>query len=327
MTTSCARCDHALRIEHCPTCSTRALLAELQTTVEHLAANLLPGTARPWRAPQVSAEKRAELDRQAREDRLHIASQGDLPAHLKGQGVVVPPGESPAPYDLEIADLLSDILMAGDLLADRAEGVVVADLIDWAGSWALGLVDPDFAPAPASSAFADPRAHWTFLSDTVEYLALLEPDLLEQIADTARMHIDRAAPTLGLILDGQLLDGRCPWCDGRTGAHPLGGEKTLRVRMPKDDDARPLVVCEGGRCDPGDNSGLTWRGLPAWDLLNEGEWLWHCIKVAAGEDVVTCRCGRPVLRTGKAGRPAVHCSEHCRREADAERQRHGRVAS
>lgn len=250
-----ARCPHALRLEHCATCSTRHLLTELQTTVDMLAANLLPGTTRPWRAPQIGAEKRAELDRQAREDRLHIAQQGDLPAHLRGQGVVIPPGESPAPYDLDIADLLSTVLMDADMLSDRACLATMRPL------------DP-----PASSAFADPRRHLTLLAQLVEVLALVDPDLLEEIAGWAQQQIRDAAPALGLISDGQLLDALCPWCGGATGAHPTGGAKTLRVRtLPT---GRPVVVCEGGRCEPEPaDCGIAWRGLPAWDLENEGAWL------------------------------------------------------
>lgn len=264
------RCAHALRVEHCPTCTTRAVLNELLVTVDQLASNLLPGTARPWRAPQVSAERRAELDRQAREDRLHIAQQGELPAHLRQQGVVVPPGESPAPYDLDIADLLVEILTAADTLAERVAEIVEADLIAWAGTWASTL--PTIAPPAAAHAFADPRAHLAFLAEHAALIAVLDPDLLEHLADTAQRHIDRAAPALGLVADGQLLDALCPWCHGTTGAHPVGGARTLRVRtLP---GGRAVVVCEGGRCEPDPaDCGIRWRGLPAWDLQNEGEWL------------------------------------------------------
>lgn len=251
------RCPHALRREHCPPCSTLDLLAELQTTVEHLAANLLPGTARPWRAPQVSAEKRAQLDAQAREDRLHIAQQGHLPAHLRGQGVVVPPGESPAPYDLDIADLLSTVLVEADALADRL------CLLLWRP------IDP-----PATSAFADPRRHLALVVRLLDELAAVDPDELEAVAHWCQVKIRDAAPALGLVSDGQLLEALCPWCGGATGAHPVGGARTLRVRtLP---GGRPVVVCEGGRCtaEPGTpDCGISWRGLPAWDLENEGAWL------------------------------------------------------
>lgn len=274
MTTPPRRCAHALRLEHCPPCSTRQLLLELQTTVDQLAANLLPGTARPWRAPQVSAERRAELDHQAHQDRLHIAQQGDLPAHLRGQGVVVPPGESPAPYDLEVADLLSTVLADADTWADKADAVLVAHLTEWAGGWSRGLPDARLAPPAASSAYASPRPHLDFLADVMELLTLVEPDLVEMLADWAERTIRAAAPALGLISDGQLLDALCPWCGGVTGAHPIGGAKTLRVRtLP---GGRPVVVCEGGRCvaEPGTaECGISWRGLPAWDLENEGAWL------------------------------------------------------
>lgn len=272
-----ARCRHGLRADRCAVCTTAAVLVELATTVDQLAANLLPGTARPWRAPQISAERRAELDRQDREDRLHIAQQGDLPAHLRGQGVVVPPGESDAPYDLDIADLLSDILVAGDLLADQAAGVVEAELRTWAGAWADQV--PSMAPPPAQSAFADPSTHWSFVAALLEDVARLNPDLLEHIADTAAMHVRRAAPALGLITDGQLLAALCPWCDGKTSAAPVGGHRTLRVRtLP---GGLPAVVCEGGSCDPPEaECGARWRGLPAWP---EHEWTWLAARLHRAE--------------------------------------------
>jgi hypothetical protein len=322
------RCKHALRLDKCPPCSTAALLTELQTTVDHLAANLMPGTTKPWRAPQMSAEKRAELDRQEREDRLHIAQQGILPAHLKGQSVVVPPGENPAPYDLDVADLLASILVDVDMLADLGAHSIETDLLDWAGAWARDLCArsllPTLAPASATSAFADPAPHIAFLADHLDVIAYVDPDLLKEIAEKAQRHIDAAKVLLGHILDGQLLPLMCPWCRGRTGAHPMGGERTLRIRLSLGEEPRPLVVCEGGACEPGTASGVRWKGLPAWDLINEGAWLGECIKVR--DDATECRCGRPVLRTGKAGRPAAFCSEECRREADAERQRMGRAS-
>lgn len=331
-TTAPKRCTHALRVEHCATCSTRALLDQLATAVDQLAANLLPGTARPWRTPAVSAERRAELDRQAREDRLHIAQQGHLPPSLRGQSVVVPPGESPAPYDLDIADLLSTILAEADLAADQAAAVVESDLVSWAGAWAANL--PSLAPPAASSAFADPRVHLAFLAEHAGTLARLDPDLLEVIAHSTARRLLEAQVALGLTFDGQLLPDACPFCSGRTPAHPVGGQQTLRIRIgpvepnPRGQDGdlpgRPVIVCEGGLCEPGENSGQRWRGLPAWDLLNEGEWLRKCIAVAG--TATTCRCGSPVLRSGRAGRPAAHCSETCRREADAERQRNSRAS-
>jgi hypothetical protein len=46
----------------------RAALDELTQVLDWLAASLLPGTTKPYRAPQMSAEKRAELDQVARHE-------------------------------------------------------------------------------------------------------------------------------------------------------------------------------------------------------------------------------------------------------------------
>lgn len=254
------RCRHRLRLADCPTCSCRVLLDQLADTVRQLSASLMPGTSRPWRAPQVSAEKRAELDRQAREDRRHIAQQGNLPAHLRGQSVVTAPGESPAPYDLDIADLLSSILAEADTMAE------------------LVTVPPLLPPPPATSAFASPTP---YLEHIARGLDLVDDDLLEHIADRCHRLVQQARQHLGEVTDGQLLAGLCPWCGGVTGAHPVGGAKTLRVRaLP---DGRPVIVCEGGRCtaEQGPDCGIKWRGLPAWDLENEGAWLADRIERAA----------------------------------------------
>ena len=242
-------CPHSRRT--CPPCATTEHLTALLTTVEHLTDSVMPGTARPWRTPQVSAERRAELDRQARQDRLLIDQQGHLPAHLRQQSIAVPPGESPAPYDLDIADLLSTILAGADLYADRACAL------------AQRPCDP-----PASSAFADPTRHLQLLSQLQPWY---DDDLRAEVDLWAQDMVEQAATSLGLVTDGQLLPGLCPWCDGRTPAHPAGGAKTLRVRTLLD---RPVVVCEGGLCAPESaDCGLWWRALPAWDLHNEGAWL------------------------------------------------------
>lgn len=294
------RCLHGTPVERCPECWARQQLDALTTTAGHLAAVLMPGTARPWRAPTVSAERRAELDRQAHEDRLLIAQQGWLPAHLRGLTVLVPPGESPAPYDLDTADLLSEILAAADLMADHA-------------SLALGLP----LPFSASSAFADPRP---FLEHTAALLSRLPVEHQQTIASVCADLVETARVSLGEVLDGQVLDAICPWCDGRTNAHPAGGARTLRFRLVEDrGEPFPLIVCEGGHCEPGANSGHRWRGLPAWSLFNEGTWLADCIAARDGAEL--CACGQPILRTGKAGRPARHCSEECQRAANTERMR------
>jgi hypothetical protein len=301
-----SRCVHGLRAERCPTCTTRTLIEHLTTAVEWLAASLLPGTHKA--AALVHYEDKRTTE------------QRDLARLEREQRVDIAPGESPPPYNLEVADLLSELLAEADTMADKVADNVEAMLLAWAGSWAQ---NPEtLRPPAASSAFADPAPFLLMLHDLIGYVT--DPDIVEDVADRCQHLSDRAAQVLGLVFDGQLLDATCPWCQGRTDRHPEGGRRTLRVRMSQDDDPRALIVCEGGYCDPGSNSGLMWKHLPAWDLLNEGDWLARCIQVR--DDAATCRCGRPVLRSGKPGRPAQHCSDECRRAADAERQRLGRAS-
>lgn len=301
MTNPQKRCSHGLRENRCAICTTRTLVEHLGSAAEWLAASLLPGTHRAQ--VLVHYEDRRTLD-QREQARLE-----------REQRVDIAPGESPPPYNFEVADLLSELLAEADTMSDTVADHVEAALTTWAGTWAKDA--ESLRPPPASSAFADPAPFLEFLHDMIGHVT--DPDVIEDVADRCHRLGERAAQVLGLVYDGQLLDATCPWCQGRTDRHPEGGRRTLRVRMSHDEDPRALVVCEGGFCDPGSNSGLTWKHLPAWDLLNEGEWLGQCIK--ARDAAAACRCGRPVLRTGKAGRPALHCSEDCRRAADAERQR------
>lgn len=259
---------------------TRRQVRALIDVVGQLAASLLPGTAKSWRAPQVSAARRAELDRQAREE---LDNSGDLlPPYLREKQGATAPGEAPVPYDLDVADQLQKVSDAADRLALKVAKHVEADLIAWAGRWARDL--PTLAVPPATSAFSDPRPA---LRQVLELLSdVHDPDLLEHIADHCHQLVDQAQTSLGLVTDGQLLTALCPSCGGKTSAHPVGGARTLRIRtLPgsREMPGRPVVVCEGGRCDPDTAAcGIRWKGLPAWDLENEGEWLARWItKVAS----------------------------------------------
>jgi hypothetical protein len=103
----------------------RDAVRELLDVVGWLAAALLPGTTKPYRAPQMSADKRAEADARAKLEKLERSA--------------IAPGETPPPFDLDVADLLSEIMSVADELADRT-------------CWAV--LRP--VPPPAPSAFADP---------------------------------------------------------------------------------------------------------------------------------------------------------------------------
>jgi hypothetical protein len=304
------RCRHALRLQQCPTCSTRKLVHDLLAAADWLASSVMPGTGRSWQPPaQYEDTRTPEQREQARMERL--------------QRVDIAPGETPPLMNLDVMDLLTEVLVEADRLSVQAVEDVEVALVEWAGAWARDV--PSMRLPDAATALADPAPYLHLLDELIEHIS--DPDLVEHIADRCHRLVDRANKTLGLFVDGQLLDAQCPWCGGKTERHPEGGRRTLRIRMslPPSDDSRAVIVCEGGRCEPGANSGERWKGLPAWDLLNEGEWLGTCIRLK--DEAATCRCGLPVLRSGKPGRPAQHCSEECRRAADADRQRAQRASA
>src|SRR4051794_34388043 len=205
-----------------------AAITELRHVLDWLAANLLPGTAKPYRTPQLSTEKRAERDAEARLERL--------------ERVGIAPGESPVPLDLDVADLLAEIMATADDLADRV---------------ALAAWRP--VGAPAGSAFADPSPCLDVIVAALPVAAVRDPGLPGLIEGRCDGLIYRAHRLLGLLGDGQLLNAVCPWCGGRTSGAPVGGAKTMRVRAqlppgrrsvtqvdPK--DVRWFVVCESGLC-------------------------------------------------------------------------------
>jgi hypothetical protein len=217
-------------------------LRDLIVTVDQLAASLLPGTARPWRASTISAARRAELDAEAHLERVERSG--------------IAPGESLAPYSLEISDLLVDILIAADMLAEQVAQAAGVDRLP-----------------PASSSYADPRPYLDHSRRHLLSAADGDPGLIGAVLRCCEALSDRAAVLLGHVSDGQTLDAICPWCGGRTEAKPVGGAKTLRVRtLPNTSPPEPVVVCEGGLCEPPSSDCGTWvRGRPAW---RQHEWDW-----------------------------------------------------
>lgn len=244
-----------------PTVHARKAVHDLIAVVEQLAASLLPGTARAWSAPRLSAARRAELDRQAREE---LDDPGALlPAHLRQTQRVTAPGEHPVPFDLDVMDQLVEIMNAGDLLADDLYRVTWHPPLPW-------------SPHPgARSAFEDPRPALRRVLQLLPQATAADDTIPFYVENRCKALIDRAESALGLVTDGQLLDGLCPWCGGKTDHQPVGGARTLRVRnLPH--LGGPVLICEGGHCEPPDaECGARVRGLPAWP---QWEWDWVAIK-------------------------------------------------
>ncbi len=280
-----------------------ASLSELRSAVEQLSANLLHGTPLPYRAPHLTPEQRAERDREARKERL--------------ERIEIAPGDSPDPYHLEIADLLTDILISADAHS--------SEVAQTAGVERL----PD-----ASSHMADPMPYLMHIALWLEQAAEVDPSLPGRLRRKCDLYVFRADTILGQIPDGMTLRRECPFCQGQTPDHPEGGAHTLRVRLEhqqhrsSEDCNRwcvDLLVCENPLCSPGEEQcSRTYRGRPAWYLANEGEWLAACMDARDAQR--ECRCGKPLPLTGTAGRPVRYCSETCRRSADAARKTRERVA-
>lgn len=245
------------------TTAAQAAVAELLNALGWLAATLLPGTGRPYRAPTLSPAQQAQRDREAKLERLERSG--------------IAPGETPAPCQLDVADLLSEVMSTADELAD------LVCLATWRPT-----------PQPVVSAFSNPTRFLNLVTRYLPLAATVDPALPGVVEARCDGLVYRAHAVLGLLGDGQLLDVVCPWCDGRAAGHPVGGAKTMRVRAqlpagkrsvagvdPK--DVRWLVVCESGLCEPPEaDCGERLRGRPAWPLASEGEWLAQRFEAIAG---------------------------------------------
>lgn len=222
------------------------IVADLEFVIAYwpdLVEQRLPGTARPWRQPELSPEARAELDHQARLERADRSPDAW--------------GETPAPVDVGVLDLMADIVWD----ADEAAGLV-----------ADAIMCPRLPPP--STAYADPRPWLDFAARHVGDAAV---DF--SVDSLARGMVDAIARALCLVYDGQRLDVICPWCEGRTEAAPVGGARTWRVRqLPGDLVA---IVCEGACEPPSKSVGTWWRGQPCWPV---SEWDWLAKQVTAADE-------------------------------------------
>ncbi len=279
-----------------------ASLADLQSAVEQLSASFLPGTPLPYRPPHLTPEQRAERDREARAERL--------------ERIEIAPGDSPDPSRREIADLLTDILIFADAASSEVAQTAGVDRL------------PD-----ASSHMANPAPYLTHITEWLEQASEVDPGLPARVQRKCDLYVLRADTILGHIREGHTLPRECPFCQGHTPDRPEGGALTLRVRLEHQEHRRNeecnrwcarLLVCENALCEPGqEHLSQTYRGRPAWNLDNEGEWLAACMD--ARDARRECRCGKPLPLTGAAGRPARYCSETCRRAADVARKARDRA--
>ena len=229
---------------------TAPVIADLEWVIAYwpdLTEARLPGTARPWRQPELSPEQRAERDHAARIERDE-----------RGAWAL---GESPAPVDVGVLDLLASLLMDADIVHEMVAQAAGVERLD-----------------PPTTAFADARPYLAFAAEHLMDVPL--SPTFDEVARLARGMKQDIARTLCLVYDGQRLDVICIWCEGRTELAPVGGEKTWRVReLPGDLVA---IVCESGTCEPESRFvGTWWRGRPCWPT---SEWTWLAQQLTANDE-------------------------------------------
>lgn len=227
-----------------------------------LAATRHPGTRRPWRPSELTPARRAELDereRQHRDERL--ADPAKYPPGLRwlaGQGVIFASRHAPLQIDVldKLIGLWADLLAAADDLHGKP-----------VNNW------QKLMPTPLH----DPRQ----LLEWCRQAARTQPDGI--VADRAAwdmLHVIEAA--LAEIWNGQPLQADCPWCHGGIERKPswrirlIPGGRNPRTGKRED---MPVIVCESGTCEPPEaDTGIWWRGNPAWALW---EWEWLADQVEA----------------------------------------------
>lgn len=282
----------------------RAALADLRERYDWLEDSVLPGTARPYRAPTFTTEQRQDRDRAARQERH--------------ERVNIAPGDSPDPYHFDAVDLRDLILVTADAIAERVAQVAGVDRL------------PDASWGDHAGIWIVYAAYW------LEQAGEAEPALVGYVAEKAGQLVVRADMLLGNITDGQTLDVACFVCDSRTDQHPTGGGRTLRFRQKHHEHpptgicntgCRDYVVCESGRCAPTtDQCGYRFRGQPAWDLATEAKWL--ADRLGATPVQPPCeRCKDPVTRVSSGPTPHRYCTTACHRAARAEARRAERAAA
>lgn len=213
-----------------------------------LALTRIPGTRRPWRAPELTGLQREERDAKLRAEKLaDTASYGPGLRWLARPGVIF---ASPhAPLHVDVLDTLTGLWR--QLLAAAAEfGCAVY-------------------AQPGASVTADPGP----LLGWCREQARSQPDGVPvDHAAWDMLHVIERA--LGEIWSGQKLTADCPWCHGG-----ITGRPSWRVRILPPD--MPAIVCESGTCEPPDADADRWRGQPAWPLW---EWDWLAQRLESDED-------------------------------------------
>lgn len=154
-------------------------------------------------------------------------------------------GESPAPVDVNVLQILFDVVVHADDLAAELGPVTLCPIL-----------------APPGLGELDARP-WLRYS-----LARLQ-ELPEEWAEYAwplieRIH-QRAAHALAMLYHGQTVKVVCPWCQGRTDEDPVGGAHTWKVEVLPNNHV--AIICHGVNCNPPAEHVGTWLwGKPCWPI-------------------------------------------------------------
>ncbi|GAA4911349.1 hypothetical protein [Streptomonospora salina] len=207
----------------------------------------LPGTRRRRTRRPLSRTARRRADELARTERQ------EQPLAVLGA--------SRAPMHVAVLDDLAQVLAEA---TETAAGINAA----------TGIVEPD----PPSTAY-DFEALDRLLAYAAAHLAAAadaDPGVLDDAQAAAARMRRTLERSLSEIVDGQVLSTVCAWCHGRTAEAPVGGERTLVVRLVA---GNPLIVCESDACEPPPADCGTWLfGKPAWP---DAEWEWLAKRLGA----------------------------------------------
>ncbi|OZC62131.1 hypothetical protein CH267_00895 [Rhodococcus sp. 06-621-2] len=212
----------------------------------------IQGTARSW----VETPRRA------------VMSETDL-ERMGKKGV-----PRQAPGDIQVLSLLQSIVSAAE---DVARTVITV----------AGLKKVDHLPM--YSAAKDPIPWLTTCNAWLDAAHGNDDLTLPWVSGRFKPLATATAHLLGDVRAGQVMNGICPFCYGRTKG-VTAGERTLQIHYPDPDDPtdEPVIACRGLNCRPPSNvcGYKTDAGHPCWPRR---EWDWLASMLLTPEEALRQR--------------------------------------
>lgn len=211
-----------------------------------LAETCLPGTPKPWAEAYLTPEVQAARDEVAKADRA--ARIPDARKDRRGLIRLEPLGESPAPGNVNALSVKVEVETALLDLEHRVRR-------------ALG-----FSPALRAATIDGSDTNWAYWAGVwvEDALGAVEhfPDLLADVASTARRALRQMRQAIGLMEPRLHLKADCFVCGQRT-LFLYAGQRVVDS----------YVSCHGDGCNPTDAQCGSWlRGRPTWSQA-EFDWL------------------------------------------------------